>query len=60
MMEVRRPSRGGSYERWSKLNRMVVKVEQTGAHFLLNVIMAVGEESRLLVSLMVLRLPRQS
>ena len=53
------PSHGASYGRWSTLNQKVVNFEQTGALWRLIVIMAVPEESRFAVFLMVALLPRQ-
>jgi hypothetical protein len=52
-------SQGASYGRWSVLNQKVVNFEQTGALWRLIVIMAVPEESRFAVSVMVPLLPRQ-
>jgi hypothetical protein len=53
------PSQGASNGTWSTSNQKVFNFEQTGALWRLIVIMAVPEESRFAVSLMVSLLPRK-
>jgi hypothetical protein len=48
-----------AYRRWSIVNRKMVKVKQTGTPWRLIVIIAVPEEGRFVVSLMVSLSPRQ-